>query len=92
MAADAGSGTETIYVRLLDEGTDVWRPTTAVRLPDGTFELLPTGDHGPAIETWEFPAGSVVECEVRDEGPDRIRVATRLASRQTPKDIQPLEN
>src|SRR5271165_5317588 len=29
-----------VYVRLLDEGTDVWRPARATALPDGTFQLL----------------------------------------------------
>jgi len=29
-----------VYVRLLDEGTDVWRPVRATALPDGTFRLL----------------------------------------------------
>jgi hypothetical protein len=29
-----------VYVRLLGEGTDVWRPARATALPDGTFRLL----------------------------------------------------
>ena len=29
-----------VYIRLLDEGTDVWRPVRATALPDGTFRLL----------------------------------------------------
>src|SRR5438105_14452889 len=28
-----------VYVRLLDEGADVWRPVSATALPDGTFQL-----------------------------------------------------
>jgi hypothetical protein len=77
------SDPEQVYVRLLDEGTDVWRPTTAVRLADGRFRLLPTDDYDPAIETWEFPPGSMVECEPRGEPPDGILVVVRLASRES---------
>jgi hypothetical protein len=31
---------ETIYVALLDEGIEVWRPVKARRLPDGTYLML----------------------------------------------------
>lgn len=51
-----------IYVRLLDEGTDVWRPVAATRLPDGTYilsEIPPI----PEDEEWEFRPGSRVEVE-----------------------------
>jgi hypothetical protein len=31
---------ETIYVALLDEGVDVWRPVKARRLPSGVYLIL----------------------------------------------------
>ncbi len=80
MRSDAGSSTELVHVRLLDEGTDVWRPTTAVRLADGRFLLLPTDDHDPATESWEFPPGSVVECELRGEASEEMLVVVRFAT------------
>lgn len=49
-----------VFVRLVGEGTDVWRPTQARKRKDGSFELLPTPDYDPADETWEFPPGSIV--------------------------------
>jgi hypothetical protein len=52
----------TVYVYLLDEGTDVWRPVTAERVGSDRFRLsgpLPRG------ETWQFPPGEVVRCEQR---------------------------
>jgi hypothetical protein len=49
-----------VYVRLLDEGVDVWRPVPAVDLGDGRYELAATEDYDPTIETWEFVPGSVV--------------------------------
>ena len=62
-----------VYVRLLDEGTDVWRPARATALPDGTFRLLEPNDYDPTAETWEFPPSTKVRCVARkftdgDEG------------------------
>jgi hypothetical protein len=50
-----------IYVRLLDEGIDVWRPVAATALPDGTYILAIT--QVPDNEQWEFPPGSRVVVE-----------------------------
>ena len=54
---------ETVFVRLLDEGTDVVRPTSALLLGNGSFQLLPTSDYDPKFETWEFLPGSKVQLE-----------------------------
>jgi hypothetical protein len=51
----------TIYMPLLDEGTDVWRPVEAVREGDGYLVLGPM----PSEETWKFAPGTVVRCEFR---------------------------
>jgi hypothetical protein len=50
----------TIYIRLLDEGTDVLRPTEAEELGNGLFKLRPTPDYDPDDEKWEFIPGSIV--------------------------------
>lgn len=55
--------TTTVYVRLLDEGTDVFRPTQAVRTPQGGYRLLPTPNYDPEDERWEFLPGQMVRCE-----------------------------
>ena len=60
---DTGAKT-TIYVRLLGEGTDVWRPVAATELPDGTFQLAER-DTGCDSETWEFPPRARVRCVLR---------------------------
>jgi len=52
-----------IYIRLLDEGIDVWRPTEGLDLGGGLFRILPTPDYDPEDEKWEFLPGSVVECK-----------------------------
>lgn len=31
---------ETIYMPLVDEGSDAWRPVDAERRPDGSFQVL----------------------------------------------------
>ena len=58
----------TIYVRLLDEDVDVWRPVEADRLEQGVYRI---GDQSvPDDERWEFGPGAsvVVESKELDEG------------------------
>jgi hypothetical protein len=47
----------TIHVRLLDEGTDVWRPVRAIKSADDEFTIL---GPMPAEEQWQYPPGSRV--------------------------------
>lgn len=51
-----------IFMPLLGEGTNCWRPVSAEPLGDGLFQIcsLPNSD-----EEWEFPTGSRVICEPR---------------------------
>lgn len=53
---------ETIYVPLLDEGTDVWRPVEALRVAEDVYFILGTM---PGDEVWAFPPGSKVRCKRR---------------------------
>ena len=47
----------TIYMRLLNEGTNTWRPVAAEHLNRDTFRVIgPMRDD----EDWAFPPGSVV--------------------------------
>ena len=65
--------TTTVYVRLLDEGTDVFRPTLADLTPDGFYKLRPTEDYDSEDERWEFLPGQVVRCElVKLPGGERV--------------------
>ena len=68
-----------IYVPLLNEGTDVIRPTEGYLVRPGIYVLLPTPDYDPACEEWAFLPGSMVSCgnEIR-EG-KQVTVAQRLA-------------
>ncbi len=65
--------TTTIYVRLLDEGTDAFRPTLADRTSDGFYRLRPTEDYDSEDERWEFLPGQVVRCQrVKLHGGERL--------------------
>ena len=68
--------TTTIYVKLLGEGTDVWRPVDAKRVSDGLFRLVGTNDES---ETWMFPLGSIVRVEKRTLSFGLAVVAVELA-------------
>lgn len=62
MLVAMASNTKIIYVRLLDEGTDVMRPVEAVELSDGVFQLTQPGEYDPEFEKWEFAPCSHVRC------------------------------
>ena len=52
-----------VYVRLLDEGVDVWRPVPAKPQAAGTFRLSRPEWYDPETETWEFLPETLVRCE-----------------------------
>lgn len=75
-AAVDGMRPQTIYVELVDEGVDVWRPVEA--RPQGRNFRLPTT--APDGEAWRYPPGSVVRCTVRDLGSGPVLVAVEAVS------------
>jgi hypothetical protein len=48
-----------VYIRLLNEGTEVWRPVPALRIADGLYRLSGTRTDE---EEWEFEPGAIVRC------------------------------
>lgn len=68
----------TVYVRLLDEGTDVWRPVAAHHV-EGDLFLLAADQPVPEDETWEFSPGSMVLCR-----PRQLSGGARLAAEASP--------
>ena len=58
--AQAVVSSQEIYVALVDEGVEVWRPVQARALGGGIFEILGIM---PADESWEFPPGTRVRCQ-----------------------------
>jgi hypothetical protein len=52
----------TVYVPLVGEGTEVWRPVNAMRVGPGVFRL---GGPVPRGEYWAFAPGELVRCAMR---------------------------
>jgi hypothetical protein len=70
--------TETIYVALLDEGTDVWRAVQAELCGPDHFRIV-SDNPDPEDERWEYPPGAVVRCDRRKLSGGLCLVATALA-------------
>jgi hypothetical protein len=64
-----------IYVPLLNEGTDVLRPTTGLVLGANVVQVCATADYDATIEEWEFPPGSKVKCVLEVRGDRNVLVA-----------------
>jgi len=67
--------------RLLSEGTEVFRPTLAEDLGEGVFKVLAAPNHDPENETWEFPPGSLVQCEQRMSNGQNVFIAIEVYRR-----------
>jgi len=68
-----------VFVRLLDEGTSVYRPTRAARISDQVYRLEASPNYDPEDETWEFPPGSTVRCERKRINDDIVLVAVAMS-------------
>ena len=72
MSGEMGSSTSTveIFIPLLNEGTDVLRPTEGLVLGSNEVRVLPTPNYDPSVEEWAFPPGTKVKCarEIRSGG------------------------
>ena len=67
---------EIIYIRLLNEGTDVWRPVDSLPVGDGLYRIAPAS--WPLTdEIWEFQPGSVVQCAEKQLSTGTHLVATK---------------
>jgi hypothetical protein len=69
----------TVYVKLFDEGVDVWRPVPAEDLGRHRYRLLSPDNYDPHDETWEFLPGTAVVCEPRQLSDGIHMVAIRVA-------------
>ncbi len=73
---------ETIYMFLLDEGVDVWRPVQARHLGTDQYEIVSTNP-SDSTEQWEFTTGDVVRCKLRRLSDGEELVAYELVQRST---------
>jgi hypothetical protein len=65
----------TVLVRLLGEGTVVYRPCPATRIADKVYRLGTSEGYDPEDEHWEFPPGSTVRCEATTLDGSMVMVA-----------------
>lgn len=73
----------TVYVRLLDEGTDVYRPTRARHVTGNLFQLAADDSYDERLETREFLPGAIVCTEQRILEGERLVVAVSSAVGQS---------
>lgn len=69
--------TTTVYVSLLDESVDVWRPVSAEHIREDVYRLV---GEAPEIEKWEFPPGELVRCRQQQLAEGEVLVAYEAAS------------
>ena len=81
MSADRNSSTDAveIYIPLLNEGVAVVRPATGIPMGNDVYRVVATDNYDPGDEQWEFPPGSVVNCERQARNGEVVLVATTLA-------------
>jgi len=67
---------DVIYVALMDEGVDVWRPVKAENIGINLFHILEQ-PYNREIELWQFEPGDSVYCELVESSDGPITVATK---------------
>ncbi|MCH8270858.1 MAG: hypothetical protein IH985_06565 [Planctomycetes bacterium] len=71
--------TRQIYMPLLDEDVDVWRPVQAEHLRGNVYRIL---EQPPSLkdESWKYNLGDEVLCEMVESSNGRILAAVRKAN------------
>jgi len=67
-----------IFVSLLDEQVDVWRPVQAEHLRENVYKIVEQ-PYDEEDETWQFEPGDEVVCELIESSDGRILAATGRA-------------
>lgn len=70
---------QTIYVKLVGEGVDVWRPVRAKHLRDDIY-VIANQPYDLQDETWQFGPGSSVICKSIESADGPILGAIELPS------------
>ena len=64
--------TETIYMPLLHEGADVWRPVQAERISGRCYVVL---GPVPDSEQWQFAPGTIVQARSKELSEGEVLVS-----------------
>ncbi|MEK6700550.1 MAG: hypothetical protein AABZ10_16080 [Nitrospirota bacterium] len=68
---------ETIFIALLDEAVDVWRPVEAIRIEKSKYKITSVNSD-PDDEHWQFVTGDIVLCEEKQfQGGSRGLIAVK---------------
>ena len=69
----------TVYMPLLDEGVNVWRPVEAIQRLDGYYKITSHNDD-PEDENWAFSTGDIVRCETKkfDNGEKHLVIKEKV--------------
>lgn len=70
-------GKDIIYVRLLNEGVDVYRPVQAVAITSSIYEIKADDSYDPENEQWKFLPRSKVIVEEKILEKEKVLVATK---------------
>jgi hypothetical protein len=68
-----------VYIKLLDEGVDVWRPVVAEYLGGDRYRLISGPPEG---EVWPFAHGDIVRCEKRHLAGEGTDIEAVLVARE----------
>ena len=71
--------TTTVYVSLLDEGVDVWRPVSAEHIRDDVYRIVGESPD-PEDEQWQFLPGQHVRCRLQQLSEAECLVAYEATS------------
>jgi hypothetical protein len=66
-----------LHVRLLNEGTEAFRPTRALKLGGGLFKLVASPGYNSGVEAWEFLPGTLVRAEIHGSPKGNIALAVK---------------
>jgi hypothetical protein len=76
----------TVYMPLLGEGINAWRPVQAIKRTDGFYKITSHNDD-PEDENWSFSNGDIVRCEpkVLNDGEEHLVIIEKeMGGRITP--------
>jgi hypothetical protein len=68
---------KTIYIKLLEEGTKVYKPVPAIKIENNIYKVQGFQLYDPEDEVWEFLPGSYVIVEEQSLNGDSVLVATK---------------
>lgn len=66
-----------IYVKLLGEGTEVYRPVPAVEVEKGIFRIMFLNNYDSEDETWEFLPGTFVLVKEKKLSGENVLIAVK---------------